>query len=640
MGKIEDLQKKIYSKEGVESRRSEDEDFIEITRRHEDDGTKHTWTGTTDDGLLRRSYSEAEAEPSHRLLYAFIGIGALVILGLGVFIYYQLNSTRIEAGLVILSGAEAGVGDRVRWEVLVENRSSVPFKDVELVFTYPKGAIPVTESASAKSSLRERVKIGDVEVGETKRYEFSAELFGLEQEEKSAEALLIYRPEHLQSKLTEKFSWTTILSKVPVVVAVSFPEEVRSGQEVDIDVTIDSISESLFPNISFGLDYPVGFEYISSDIAPSFETKNIWFLGDLHPRATKKIHVRGRIKGSPEEIKAFVGRIGTYTDDTREWTTYAEVRKDSRIAGAPLYVRQEVNGQAVYMADPGEELHFVLKYRNSYREAIKDVFVKAKLTEAVLEMATLNIKDGFYDGNSHEIVWNAGTNAGLKELSPGESGDLSFIVRLKKQPPIRTADDKNFMLRSSVTIDTKAVLASLAGVQIEYRDDVDIKLHSRPSLLARATHYGSPLGVRGTLPPSVGKETGYTIIWQVGNLGNAVKETKVTASLPGNVKWLTILTGDKTEKLRVNESTGEIVWDIGILDAGTGILLPRLTIMFMVSLTPGENLVGQAPLLLDNLVISGVDAFTEKSYLFKANALDTQLREDPRSKTDEWNVQP
>ena len=63
------------------------------------------------------------SKPSHGLLYAFIGFGVVALIGLGAFIYFQLSSPSIEADLVILSKKESGVGDRVRWEVVIENKA-------------------------------------------------------------------------------------------------------------------------------------------------------------------------------------------------------------------------------------------------------------------------------------------------------------------------------------------------------------------------------------------------------------------------------------------------------------------------------------------------------------------------------------
>ena len=93
MGKIEDLQKKIFSREGVEQRTSEDDEFTQITRESPDGEVKHMWTGPAGrDELLKDKFVEVADEPSHLLLYAFIIIGVLVLAGLSLFIYSQTKT--------------------------------------------------------------------------------------------------------------------------------------------------------------------------------------------------------------------------------------------------------------------------------------------------------------------------------------------------------------------------------------------------------------------------------------------------------------------------------------------------------------------------------------------------------------------
>lgn len=64
-----------------------------------------------------------------------------------------------------------------------------------------------------------------------------------------------------------------------------------------------------------------------------------------------------------------------------------------------------------------------------------------------------------------------------------------------------------------------------------------VKVNSSFQLSSRAVHYTGPFGNSGPMPPRVGQNTTYTILWSITNSSNDVSRAKVTAVLPLYVKW-------------------------------------------------------------------------------------------------------
>jgi hypothetical protein len=115
------------------------------------------------------------------------------------------------------------------------------------------------------------------------------------------------------------------------------------------------------------------------------------------------------------------------------------------------------------------------------------------------------------------------------------------------------------------------------------------------------------------LPPRSGENTTYTITWQAKNYYNNVKNVKVKAVLPENVKLTgRIFPEEESGKFTFDSGSRELVWNVGDLEAGEGILNPAPNISFQVAITPLESQRGGQAELVGEAEISGEDSWTGK----------------------------
>ena len=386
------------------------------------------------------------------------------------------------------------------------------------------------------------------------------------------------------------------------------------------------------------IDYPAGFQFASAEAAPDIE-KNIWRLGNISPGETRRITVHGTLAGTPEELKPIIASFGEYNPDTRQWKVYLEGRGETRISSPPLFVRHEVNGGATHTGSFGDNIQFRIFYKNTLGVLLKDVFIRTKISEGLLNMRQLHPQFGFYDGQTHEIVWNAASNPELKEVLPGVEKSVFFSVTTLPTPPVHQPSDKNFVLDVHTRINTRTVPKEYSGIKIEYENTLSIKMKSRLTLSSKSIFYDSPLGPNiGKLPPRSNQETGYTILMQVVNTSSDLKDAKVMFALPGNVRWTGQLAGDKTERVNYNLSSGEASWNIGDLPAGTGVLKPPLLLAFNVVLTPGADSIGQTTILIKDIAITGTDTFAGTDLKAANSDITTSLQQDPKAKNSDWAV--
>jgi hypothetical protein len=142
----------------------------------------------------------------------------------------------------------------------------------------------------------------------------------------------------------------------------------------------------------------------------------------------------------------------------------------------------------------------------------------------------------------------------------------------------------------------------------------------------------------GSLPPEVGKETYYTIIWQVKNYYNDVKNVKVRATLPQEVNLTgKILPETEASKFSFDPKSREIVWSLGDLEAGKGITNLPATINFQVSFVPTQDQKGKSPDIISEVKITGEDTWTGQTLQSTDSPINTTLPDD-ETVTEEMGI--
>lgn len=643
MDRLEELRKKIYAKKPPEERKKE---FFGLKHKKEE-GPKPYW-----DEDLNVSLEEKLAQEKAKLDFGgpskkgmrfkiFITVAILsllVIAASAAYIYFSVFYEKQDVVFSIAAKDLLDSGSIQTWEVIMNNDGDINIKSGELTFVYPEGAIPLFEDGLA-GAQRKMKTIAGLRSREKVSFTFAARLFGNAGEEKKAEAVITYQPENLSSPLSMRLEHKTIISRVPLAISYQIPEKIVSGQELTLKIEINSTSETVFEDLFLKLDYPTSFDFKWSDKKPDFEN-NIWKIGNLSQGQSASFLVKGDIYGLPDEVMAVIAGAGRYDPEKRDWKAYVEESIKTKVASPPLFVRQSSSAQGNVIKF-GDDIRYDVYYKNNLEVPVRDVFVRAKiLNESLTEPKNLSVEGGYFDGKTREVIWTAPPSPQLKEIKPGGEGVLRFFIRTIERPPISTFSDKNFVIRSSATINTETVPDGYEGTKLEYQDIYEIKIQSALRLFARAVYYDSPLGPNiGSLPPRVKQETGYTVIFEVSAASNDLKDVVVKAALPGNVRWLNQITGDRTDKIFFNSSSGEIVWNVGGVLAGTGIIRPRLSIALNVAVRPGEDVLGEPAVLVRDIKASGTDVFTGKSLEdVPMTALNTNLGEDPKSRPNQWVV--
>lgn len=553
-----------------------------------------------------------------RLIATFF-ILAVAAAGYLGYIYFFQTFKKSDVSLRITGPESVESGENVEFSVSYQNRSDFDLENAVLVFQWPQGAVP-----KDSTSLAIEQRLGTIASGRAKSFVFEGQFFGATNDKLSVGATLKYVPKDQGKTYESKAAFESIISTTPFSVVMSMPPRAVSGNEVELLVEYQNLSETPFSDMQLKLEYPEGFVFSSSEPAPSF-SNNIWEFDKISGKESGKMKIKGVLSGRDNENKLFQAFIGKSEKD--EFIVYNEEDTTVVMSSTILLVYQTINESREVAASLNDRLYYKITYRNTSDIAIPNVVISAKLDGVAIDHKSFDINLGSFSGATNSIIWNA---AGVRELGivgPGEQGEVKFSLRIKDKLDIASFNDKNFVVSSTVKVESDQIPESLKGIPIGNEDKVDVKVNTVVDFSMRGFYKDAPIENTGPMPPRVGQKTTYNIVWQLTNTSNDIDNARIEASLPPNVAWESKIS-PQTANIAYDKSSGKIVWDIGKIPSGAGFIMPAMQAAFKVSILPGLADVGKTVELISKAKFEGTDSFTGISLSQEEDKKTTYLIED------------
>lgn len=530
-----------------------------------------------------------------------------VLIGVLGFYYYQKNIYSKEVlKLEILGQNEAQAFDEIEYIVKYKNNGNTTLEDPEIIFKYPENSLPSDGSSQTATKALE-----DIYPGEEKTMSFKARLYGKENETKKAEAILKYRPKNLQAFYESNTTFTTRIKFVPLTLEIDLPTKIEPGKEIRFSLNYFSNSDWPLSNLAIKIEYPFGFEFLDS--SPKALEKTEWDLPILNKTEGGRIEIKGKLSGEIKEQKLFRATLGMWQDG--QFILLKEADRGGQITESAISVFQQINGSQDYIASPGDLLHYEIFFRNMGQEAYQNLFLVARLDGLAFDFSSLKKDSGQFSEGDNSLVWDWRDVPKLRFLDGGEEGKVEFWINLKKDGEVSSFQNKNLSLKNRITL-------------LQSNEEFETKINSLVEISQKGYFQDEIFGNSGPISPKVGQSTTYTVIWQIKNYYNDVKNVKVRATLPYSVK----LTGKifpEDARLTFDSQSREIVWTIGDLSAGTGFINPAPNVAFQISFTPDFSQVGQTPAIISQAVASGEDDWTGKTLQATSPEINTTLPNDP-----------
>ncbi|MFA5838773.1 MAG: hypothetical protein WC849_02450 [Candidatus Paceibacterota bacterium] len=564
-------------------------------------------------------------------------ISSIIFLFLaGVFAFFSLtgggNSISSDNIDIELSGpVSIGSGEILTLEIDILNKNSVSLETADLLIEYPEGT---RASSNIKNVLkRDRQSFQTIKSGEKKSTVAKSVLFGEEGTKKEIKIGIEYRVPGSNAIFYKEKKYEIEINASPVSLAVSSPKEINSGQEIEFKIDVKSNSENKIENLLLEAEFPFGFKPGKSTPNSSFGD-NLWEIS-LNPLEKKTIYISGAINGQDGEKRTFRFNVGVKKDNDEKtievnFITYSE---QITIKKSFISLNMSVNRDSSLedqITSAGETVRVDISWKNNLETKITDAVLKVELDGDIIDESSISSLNGFYNSANNTITWDKRNISGLGVLESGDGGDTSFSFRTLNN--VKDTLSRVPEINIYVTIDgTEPTESGSTSRIITSATTRKIKVSSNVSLNPRPVYYSGKLINNGPIPPKVGSETTYTVIISLSNSINDVSGGKVKMVLPSYIRWMGTVVPSE-EKVSFNPVGGEVEWSVGDIYKGIGYTREAKEVQFQIALTPSSSQIGSSAVLVDNIVFTGMDTFTDTEIKITGKQLTTRLKTDSKFK--------
>jgi hypothetical protein len=566
--------------------------------------------------------------------------GKLILVGFTsvVFILVVANLALIrgmlfdtsQVSLSFSGPRDVASAETVTYVLSYENRNILGMKNAEVALSFPD-SFKVSEGPGIrKDGGAAVIPIGDIAGKSVGKVEFSGKFYGSKGELVYPKATLRYTPSGVGSAFETDAQIGVTIASSPLTIDITAPQEIASGSDVEYIIGYQNDGDLSFSNLRVKAEYPDGFRFGSSDPVAN-EGNAVWKIGNLLPRASGTIRIKGNIIGIKDQAEMLRVSLGVLKGDD-SFLSYDQRERVTRIITSPLSVVQTVNGKSELSVNPGDSLNYKLRYTNEGNTGLRDVIVTLEVNAAVLDLQKLSLNGkGAYDAVKGVITWRAPDLPELSRLEPGQGGEVSFSVGVRNDIGSGAEVGKNLTIRTVAKIDSPDVPLQNKVVS---SNTLEVRIGAVVAYDVKGLYFDTALPNSGPVPPKVGSETTYTIHLKVTDFLNDLAHAKVTTGLPTGVRYVGKIYPE-TESLTYNDRTGDLVWDIGSIFGGGN---SSREVRFQVAVTPGPSDVGRMMTLLRKSSFDAVDLFTKQPVHLEAGEKTTSLSEDTSIQNSGYNV--
>lgn len=623
-GKIEGLSDKLYSR----TRYKNPLDKRSPVKEMELPEVGEKWQTPELDEILKHERIVPKVHPFMKKVFILALLFFIATIGIASFIFTGganfISSKNVD--ISVLGPTSTSVGEAFELGISIANNNNADLEFANLSIQYPQGSRNPGNTNEPLTYTRDN--LGVVKAGAEAVRNVRVVLLGAAGETKEIKFSVEYKVKGSNATFYKDKIFEVVIGNAPITLNIVSPESIISGEDFTATVSVVSHSTDILKNIVLKAEYPHGYSVISTT-PESNALDNIWVLGDLSPGVKKTVSIRGELLGENGEERTFRFYVGV--SDGGSVTPNMKIVITSRlntisIDRPSIGLNITFNGENVstYMAPATSPIPVSIKFQNNLPEKLFNPRLEVMLSGAALDKSSVTAgNDGLYNSGNSQVVWNLLNTLGKAELAPGEGGQvtLRFSSLSGLSPSANTRDiTLNFLI-------TGIQVGAQGQRPVTINETRVVRISSQINFASKALHSLGPFANYGPIPPKVGEETSYAIVFSVGNTQNNFADAKVTARLAPSVKWLGAYS-IVSEDISYNSLTNTVTWELGTLPSGTGFSSALREGSFQIALTPSLGQVGTAPNLVTNIVFSGRDTVTGDVVTVTNPLLTTRLTSD------------
>lgn len=632
--RLNKLEKKLYSRGAPniidENKPKPDvSDDIEKETEYVNESWENPKAGGFDE-LASRISNMAEKKNSFvKKILAFSIIFFVIASGVAAYIFFggvnQVSSKNVD--IKVVGPISIGAGQETSLDINVINNNNIDLDSASLLVEYPTGTRSVSDLT--KELSQERFVLGNIKSGESYNQNVKIVFFGEKDSLKDLKISLEYRVQNSSALFYKEKIHEISISSAPIIITSTYPKEVNSNQDISFSIEVASNSKDSINNFLINVEYPFGFVFKKASPVTSYGN-NTWSFSDLASGGKKTILIEGTIVGQDNEEKVFKINAGTASDKDERviaipflQSTESVLIKKSFIGLNVLIGGKEGN----FTGQGGSQVNTQLSIINNLPSKLFNTSVTVAFDGGAFNQSSISVEDGgFFQSSNNTILWDKRSVQNFSDMEPGSKEELSF--RLSPLLYANIATGAKPEINMVITIKGNRISGSGSSEEVSLMETRKIVLATNLSLISKIVRSVGNIENFGPIPPKPNIPTTYTAIWSISNTFNQASNVEVRAALPSYVKW-TNIKSPSSEVLSFNQDTNEIIWKVGSVLSNTGFSYPKKEVNFQLEFMPSVSQVGQAPNLMGETSISGIDKTTGLKIESKVSAVTTNFYGDP-----------
>jgi len=551
----------------------------------------------------------------------------------GFYFYAQLSNGGVVLEVKVPDG-EVEIGTPFDVEVIFTNNTGNTLGNVRLSFNFTKDLVS-REDGSSSIETRE---LGEISDGRVHRETFQVVAIPSQDPDYKTSVTALYAPVALVAEFKKSKEVDVRVKKPDYGLDLQVPARVFSGEEFNIKASYERDDEvPKLAEFEVHIDYPQDFKVVSSNPEETdMASDGVRFRNIDKDEDEGEVSVRGKVELPDSTNFSVIARLVMRIFG--EEHTFVSETKNVIVEPSPLTF-QVLLGDREEIVRPGEEIIYVLLYRNNTSVDLQDVIVRAQLIGDMFDTDTLET-DARFSSFNNTLTWDSRNFDELEKLGAGQDGQLSFKIKVRERHPIRKLNDKDFTLVVDARIESPTVPFLIDADKTLNTSRLESKVAGRIEVNAIGLFRDAQSGIvnTGPFPPRAGTPTNYTIHWRISNFGTDVDEVEVRVRLADGVTFTGITKGNTGDVAKIDPATGEIVWRVGRLLATTGILNEKPETIFQIQATPNGSQVGDYMTLVETTNVIAHDEFTDITIAGSDSPITSRLPDDPTVNVDNGKV--
>ena len=628
LNRIEELKSKLFSK-NYQTKIEHQDNFTHLSNKND---VPDFWQDNT-----RKRFNSGEKffmkTPIFKNFFIFSVVFFILTLGYASYVFFVGSNTisKDNIDISILGNTFTAGGEELSLVVGVTNRNSSSLDLVDLVIEYPKSSLN-SQIDSSNQTERLRMSLGMIPTGAIRNENVKIVLFGEQGSILPIKIFIEYRVEGSNAIFVKEKLYEVTINSTPINLSVDAPMSTSPNQDIVLNIKSTLNATKPISKILLKLDYPAGFQFMSSKPAPSLGN-NIWNLGDLAPGAERNISITGKMLDVFEgEEKTFQIWSGSQSKSDKSMidVIFNSLAHTIMIKKPFIEAKLFVNGeyQKEYAIDSRTMVNGEIRWINNLDTNINDLEIRAKILGNAVNRKTINAMQGFYNSSDDIIIWDKNSYSQFKEVNPGDSGSVDFSFSPLSLFSVSGGVLSNPSIDIEINIAGKQALEGYDLKDLNNSGSSIIRIISDVGFGTKALYYSGPFKNAGPTSPTVEKETTYTVIWTLSNSANNISKAQIRSTLPSWMRFVGPFS-PAVEDLTYNSSTKEITWNVGNIPKGTGITGAEKEIAFQIAFIPSLSQIGSLPVIINDSILTGHDDFANVDVRVSKTSLNTKLDNDP-----------